>query len=566
MEKLVECVPNFSEGRDQNKIGEIVKQMSDVTGITVLDVDSGPDTNRTVVTIVGSPEAVGEAAFQGIKRASEVLDMSQHSGTHPRMGATDVCPFIPVSDVSIEECVKLSKLVGKRVGDDLGIPVFLYDKSAQKPDRVKLPTIRKGEYEGLGEKLKDDNWKPDYGPSKRHVKGGATVMGCRGFLIAYNINLNTKDHRLATDIAFELREAGRSKRTPNPNSKNLLDGEIVRNDDGSPVKVPGIFKDVKGIGWYVDIYNRAQISINFNNFKVSTIHDVFDAACLLASERGIRVTGSELVGLIPLEAMLMAGRHYLNKQNRSLGVPTADIVECAVQSLGLNDVTEFDPNVKIIDYAVQSEDRPLMNLVGKEFIEELSTNSPAPGGGSVSALAGALGAALSSMVAALSHEKKELLDLKPEMDEIGIEAQNLKDRLSFLVDEDTNAFNKVMDANRLSATNDKEQSAKNQAIEIANKYAIEIPMETAKKCFRVIELANTLVEKGNPNSVSDAGVAAEVALAGVSGACMNVLINLTSVEDESYCDDMKNKVEDIMEKAESLQKVVFEKTMNIIND
>ena len=566
MEKLVECVPNFSEGRDQNKIGEIVKQMSDVTGITVLDVDSGPDTNRTVVTIVGSPEAVGEAAFQGIKRASEVLDMSQHSGTHPRMGATDVCPFIPVSDVSIEECVKLSKLVGKRVGDDLGIPVFLYDKSAQKPDRVKLPTIRKGEYEGLGEKLKDDNWKPDYGPSKRHVKGGATVMGCRGFLIAYNINLNTKDHRLATDIAFELREAGRSKRTPNPNSKNLLDGEIVRNDDGSPVKVPGMFKDVKGIGWYVDIYNRAQISINFNNFKVSTIHDVFDAACILANERGIRVTGSELVGLIPLEAMLMAGRHYLNKQNRSLGIPTADIVECAVQSLGLNDVTEFDPNVKIIDYAVQSEDRPLMNLVGKEFIEELSTNSPAPGGGSVSALAGALGAALSSMVAALSHEKKELLDLKPEMNEIGIEAQNLKDRLSFLVDEDTNAFNKVMDANRLSATNDKEQSAKNQAIEIANKYAIEIPLETAKKCLRVIELADTLVKKGNPNSVSDAGVAAEVALAGVSGACMNVLINLTSVEDETYCDDMRNKVEDIMEKAESMQKFVFEKTMNIIND
>ena len=566
MKKLVECVPNFSEGRDQNKIGDIVKQMSDVPGITVLDVDPGPDTNRTVVTIVGSPEAVGESAFQGIKRASEVLDMSQHSGTHPRMGATDVCPFIPVSDVTIEECVELSKQVGNRVGDELGIPVFLYEKSAQKDNRVKLPDIRKGEYEGLAEKLTDSNWKPDFGPAKLHIKAGATVMGCREFLIAYNINLNTKDHRLATDIAFELREAGRSKRTPNPNSKNLLDGEIVRNEDGSPVKVPGMFKDVKGIGWYVDIYNRAQISINFNNFKVSTIHDVFDAACILANERGIRVTGSELVGLIPLEAMLMAGRHYLNKQNRSLGVPTADIVECAVQSLGLNDVTEFDPNVKIIDYAVQSEERPLMILVGKEFVEELSTNSPAPGGGSVSALVGALGAALSSMVAALSHEKKELLDLKPEMNEIGIEAQKLKDRLSFLVDEDTIAFNKVMDSNRLSATNDEEQSAKNQAIEIANKYAIEIPMETAKKCFRVIELADTLVEKGNPNSVSDAGVAAEVALAGVSGACMNVLINLASIDDESYCDDMKDKVEDIMEKAESLQKVVFEKTMNIIND
>jgi glutamate formiminotransferase/formiminotetrahydrofolate cyclodeaminase len=565
MKKLVECVPNFSEGRDKVKIDDIVKQMSNVQGITVLDVDPGPDTNRTVVTIVGSPESVSEAAFLGIKRASEILDMSQHSGTHPRMGATDVCPFIPVSAVTIEECISLSKQVGKRVGDELGIPIYLYEKSAQKPDREKLPTIRKGEYEGFAEKLKDENWKPDFGPAELHIKAGATVMGCREFLIAYNINLNTKDHRLATDIAFELREAGRSKRTPNPNSKNLLDGEIVRNEDGSPVKIPGMFKDVKGIGWYVDMFNRAQISINFNNYKVSTIHDVFDAACQLAEERGIRVTGSELVGLIPLEAMLMAGKHYLKKQNRSLGVPTADIVECAVQSLGLNDVTSFHPEEKIIDYAVESDQRSLMALTGTGFVEELSTNSPAPGGGSVSALAGALGAALSSMVAALTHEKKEMLDSKPEMDKIGVEAQALKDRLTFLVDEDTTAFNKVMEANRLSATTDDEKSVKDLAVDVANKYAIEIPMETAEKCFRVIELSNILVEKGNPNSVSDAGVAAEVALAGVSGACMNVLINLPGVEDDDYCGDMRNRVEKIMEKAESLQKIVFEKTMNIIN-
>ena len=565
MKKLIECVPNFSEGRDQNKIDNIVKQIADVPGITVLDVDPGPDTNRTVVTIVGSPEAVGEAAFQGIKRASEVLDMSQHSGTHPRMGATDVCPFIPISGVTDEECIKLSKQVGKRVGDELGIPVYLYEKSAQKPDRIKLPTIRKGEYEGLAEKLKDANWKPDFGPADLHIKGGATVMGCREFLIAYNINLNTKDHRLATDIAFELREAGRSARTLNPKSKNLLDGEIVRQENGKPVKVPGMFKDVKGIGWYVDIYNRAQISINFNNYKVSTLHDVFDAACKLAGERGVRVTGSELVGLIPLEAMLMAGKHYLKKQNRSLGVPTADIVECAVQSLGLNDVTSFHPEEKIIDYAVESDQRSLMALTGTGFVEELSTNSPAPGGGSVSALAGALGAALSSMVAALTHEKKEMLDSKPEMDRIGVEAQALKDRLTFLVDEDTTAFNKVMEANRLSATTDDEKSVKDLAVDVANKYAIEIPMETAEKCFRVIVLSNILVEKGNPNSVSDAGVAAEVALAGVSGACMNVLINLPGVEDDDYCGDMRNRVEKIMEKAESLQKIVFEKTMNIIN-
>lgn len=565
MKKLVECVPNFSEGRDKVKIDDIVKQMSNVQGITVLDVDPGPDTNRTVVTIVGSPESVSEAAFLGIKRASEILDMSQHSGTHPRMGATDVCPFIPVSAVTIEECISLSKQVGKRVGDELGIPIYLYEKSAQKPDREKLPTIRKGEYEGFAEKLKDENWKPDFGPAELHIKAGATVMGCREFLIAYNINLNTKDHRLATDIAFELREAGRSKRTPNPNSKNLLDGEIVRNEDGSPVKIPGMFKDVKGIGWYVDMFNRAQISINFNNYKVSTIHDVFDAACQLAEERGIRVTGSELVGLIPLEAMLMAGKHYLKKQNRSLGVPTADIVECAVQSLGLNDVTSFHPEEKIIDYAVESDQRSLMALTGTGFVEELSANSPAPGGGSVSALAGALGAALSSMVAALTHEKKEMLDSKPEMDRIGVEAQALKDRLTFLVDEDTTAFNKVMEANRLSATTDDEKSVKDLAVDVANKYAIEIPMETAEKCFRVIELSNILVEKGNPNSVSDAGVAAEVALAGVSGACMNVLINLPGVEDDDYCGDMRNRVEKIMEKAESLQKIVFEKTMNIIN-
>ncbi|MDP6611813.1 MAG: glutamate formimidoyltransferase [Candidatus Marinimicrobia bacterium] len=563
--KLVECVPNFSEGRDAAKIKTITDAIAAVDGITLLDVDPGADTNRTVVTFVGEPKAVSEAAFLGIKTAAEVIDMSQQTGTHPRMGATDVCPFIPVSDVTDDECIELSKQVGQRVGDLLGIPVYLYEKSAQSKVRVKLPDIRKGEYEGLVEKLKDPNWKPDFGPAKLHVKAGATVMGCREFLIAYNINLNTKDHRLATDIAFELREAGRSKRTPNPNSKNLLDGEIVRNDDGSSVKVPGMFKDVKGIGWYVDAFNRAQISINFNNYKVSTIHDVYDAACKLADERGIRVTGSELVGLIPLEAILMAGKHYLKKQNRSIGVPVADIVECAVQSLGLNDVTEFNPAEKIIDYAVQSGNRPLMSLVGKNFVEELSTNSPAPGGGSVSALAGSLGAALSSMVAALTHEKKEMLDSKPMMDEIGAEAQALKDRLAFLVDEDSHAFNKVLDANRMSAATDEEQAAKAAAVEAANKYAIDIPFETAEKCYRVMELAEVLVEKGNPNSVSDAGVAAAVALAGVRGATMNVLINLPGVDDKSYCDEKRNAVNEIIQKAEAKHSAVFEKTIGVIN-
>ena len=562
----MECVPNFSEGKNAAKIDDIVSQMASVSGVTVLDVDPGADTNRTVVTMVGTPEAIGKGAFRGIKRASEILDMNHHNGTHPRMGATDVCPFIPVSGVSDEECIELSKQVGKRVGDELGIPVYLYEKSARKPDRVKLPNIRIGEYEGLAKKLKDDNWKPDFGPAKFHVKAGATVMGCREFLIAYNINLNTKDHRLATDIAFELREAGRSKRIPNPKSKNLLDGEIVRHDDGKPVKIPGMFKDVKAIGWYVDIFNRAQISINFNNYKVSTIHDVFDEACRLADERGVRVTGSELVGLIPLEAMLMAGKHYLKKQNRSLGVPVKDIVECAFQSLGLNDVTKFDPSEKIIDYAVKKEDRPLKSLVETEFVEELSTNSPAPGGGSVSALAGSLGAALSSMVAALTHEKKEMLDIKPEMNEIGVEAQELKDRLAFLVDEDTEAFNQVMEANRLPANDEKEKKVKEKAVDTANKYAIDIPMETAEKCFRVIELTNTLVEKGNPNSVSDAGVSAEIALAGVRGGGMNVLINLNGIDDQEYCSKKRTAVKTLIKKAESLHQTVFNKTMKRIDD
>ena len=564
MKKLIECVPNFSEGRDTEKINIILDHIRQVEQVTVLDVDPGKDTNRTVVTLVGPPEAIAEAAFQGIKIASEVLDMSKHSGTHPRMGATDVCPFIPINGVSEEECVELSKQVGKRVGEELSIPIYLYERSAQNPKRKKLPDIRKGEYEGLTDKLADPEWKPDYGPTKLHVKGGATVIGCRDFLIAYNINLNTRDHRLATDIAFELREAGRSKRIPNPNSKNLLDGEIVRHEDGKPVKVPGIFKEIKAIGWYVDSFKRAQISINFNNYKISTIHNVFDEACRLASERGIRVTGSELVGLIPLEALLMAGTYYLKKQNRSIGVPVNDIIECAIQSLGLNDVAPFIINEKIIDYAVDNGDQKEQTMIDTKFLNELSTNSPAPGGGSVAALAGSLGAALSSMVAALTHEKKEMLDSKPLMDKIGVEAQQLKDRLAVLVEEDTQAFNKVMEANRLPATTDEEKDIKKESLDSANKYAIQIPLETAQKCLRVIELSEELVTNGNPNSVSDAGVAAEVALAGLRGACMNVMINLLEIDDTSYCEALQNEVDSLIKNGESIHKKVFEKTVSII--
>ena len=563
--KLIECVPNFSEGKDLAKIKAITDAIESVDGITLLDVDPGADTNRTVVTFVGNPDAVSEAAYLGIKMAAEVIDMSKHKGAHPRMGATDVCPFIPISNVSNEECIDLSKEIGQRVGEELSIPVYLYEHSAQTPERKSLPDIREGEYEGLAEKLKDIKWKPDFGPAKFNVAAGATVMGMRDFLIAYNINLNTKDHRLATDIAFEIRESGRSKRKPDPDSPNLLDGEIIRNSDGSPVKVPGMFKEVKCVGWYIDTFKRAQISINFNNYKVSSIHDVYDAACKLADERGIRVTGSELVGLIPLEAILMAGRHYLAKQRRTVGVPEEDIIQAAVQSLGLNDVTPFIAEEKIIEYAVKESDDELMSMSAQGFVNELSTNSPAPGGGSVSALAGSLGAALSSMVAALTHEKKGFIALKPEMDKIGVEAQTIKDRLSFLVDEDTNAFNNVMEANRMPASNDDEAKVKDRAIRKANEYAIDVPYEVANLCKRVIELADILVEKGNPNSVSDAGVAGEVALAGLRGASMNVLINLPSIDDEEYRSEKRKEVDGLIQAAEALHKIVYKKTLNIIN-
>jgi len=564
MKQLVECVPNFSEGRDLDKIKQITDAIEAVDGITLLDVDPGKDTNRTVVTFVGSVASVEEAAFQGIAKATEVIDMASHSGAHARMGATDVCPFIPVSGVTVKDCVDLSHRVAKRVGDELKIPVYLYEDSAQKDDRKSLPVVRTGEYEGLAKKLKDPHWKPDYGPAKFNAKSGATVMGSREFLIAYNINLNTKDQRLATDIAFELREKGRSKRIPNPESPNLLDGEIVRDEKGKAVKIPGLFKDVKGVGWYMDEFKRAQISINFNNYKKSTIHDVFDKACELAVERGIRVTGSELVGLIPKEALLMAGRHYLKKQRRTTAAPEADIIECAVQSLGLNDLYPFIPEEKIVEFAVGQKPGDLIGMTSINFVDELSSNSPAPGGGSVAALAGSLSAALVSMVAALSYEKKGLEELKNDMDSMGNNAQMIKDRLAFLVDEDTKAFNGVMVANRLPGNTDKEKSTKKIAVLKANKYAIDIPMETAELALSILELASNLVKKGSPNSVSDVGVAGEMALAAVRGGCMNVLINLPNVKDKRFRDRKKVRVDELMTDANKLERKIFRHTIKLI--
>ena len=562
--RLIECIPNFSEGHDLNKIKLITNAIESVDGITLLDVDPGSDTNRTVVTFVGSPEVISEGAFQGIKTASELIDMSKHKGTHPRMGATDVCPLVPVSNVTQQECIEISKLLAKRVGNELNIPVYLYEQSAQILERKNLSFIREGEYEGLSKKIIKSKWKPDFGPSEFNSKSGATVIGARDFLIAYNINLNTKDERLATDIAFELRESGRSKRIPNPDSPNLLDGEIVRTKEGKPIKVPGLFKDLKGVGWFLPELKRAQISLNFNNFNESTLHDVFDKACELAQDRGTRVTGSELVGLVPMEAMLMAGRHYLKKQRYTTGIPLSDIIEVAIQSLGLNDIVPFKSKEKIIENAVKTSSKKLISLKTDDFIDELSINSPAPGGGSVSALVGSLGAALISMVSALNHEKKENIKIKPQMEKIGVEAQEIKDRLSFLVDEDTNAFNKLMQANRLPSDNKSQKKEKLHAIQEANEYAIEIPLEVVSHCLKIIELSEKLIDNGSSSLVSDAGVSAEVALAGARGASMNVLINLLNICDDNYCKEKRELVQKLIIDSEKKWKIVFDKTMNKI--
>ena len=564
VDKIVECVPNFSEGNDLEKIRAITDAAEEVDGVTLLDVDPGADTNRTVVTIVGSPEAVKESAFQAIAKAAEVIDMRTHEGTHARMGATDVCPFVPVSGVTMDDCVEYAKEVGEKVANELAIPVYLYEHAAATPERQNLAIVRAGEYEGLEEKLKDPNWKPDFGDPEFNARSGATIMGAREFLIAYNINLNTKDGRWATDIAFELREKGRSKRNPNPISKNLLDGEIVRDEKGKAVKVLGMFKDVKAVGWYVDTYSRAQISINFTNYKVSSIHEVYDAACRLAEERGLRVTGSELVGLIPLDALLMAGRHYLQKQGRTSGVPVSELVEIAVQSLGLNDVAPFVAQEKIIEYAVRNDKGGLISMTVKDFVEELSTDSPAPGGGSVSALLGSLAAALASMVAALTHGKKGMEEKKSQMENVGIKAQELKDRLSTLVDADTEVFNELMAAMRLPKKTDEQKTARHTAVQEATKAATKIPLEIAKLCSEVLDLADVVAREGLAASVSDAGVAAESALAGLRGARLNVLINLADIEDEKFKKGVTDEVNDMERSAAELKRKVITQVEKVI--
>ncbi|HSA95065.1 MAG TPA: glutamate formimidoyltransferase [Acidobacteriota bacterium] len=524
--KLVECVPNFSEGRDRDKIGAITREIEAVPGVKLLDVDPGASTNRTVVTFIGAPEAVKEAAFRAIAKAAEVIDMRSHKGAHSRIGATDVCPFVPVSGVTMDDCVRLAQELGARVAAELAIPVYLYEAAARKPERRNLAVIRAGEYEGLPEKLKDPRWAPDFGKPVFNAKSGATVIGAREFLIAYNINLNTRDRKLAHEIALSLRESGRAKRDKG--------GNLVKDARGNTVKLPGRFKEVKSVGWYVEDYGIAQISVNFTNYKVTPVHVVFDEARRLAGKLGLRVTGSELVGLIPKEALLMAGRYYLEKQGKSPGVPAEELVRVAVRSLGLSDVVPFDPEKKIIESQFRDAGAALVGMTLRAFADELSMDSPAPGGGSVAALCGALSAALAAMVANLTVGKKEYEAARVDMVATAVRAQALKDALLEAVDRDTTAFNKVMDAFRLPKTTSEQAVEKDRAVEAANKEATLVPFEVLEKSVEAVRLAKVAAAKGNKNSVSDAGVAGLAGQAAGEGAYYNVLINLAAIKDAAF--------------------------------
>ncbi|MDD3181024.1 MAG: glutamate formimidoyltransferase [Opitutaceae bacterium] len=515
--KIVECVPNFSEGRDQKVIEEITDQIMGVPGVKLLDVDPGADTNRTVVTFVGSPEGVKEAAYRAIKRASELIDMSKHRGAHPRIGATDVCPFIPVSGVTMDDCVRIAQEVGERVGKELGIPIYLYEHAASRPERRNLAEVRSGEYEGLAGRLKDPNWKPDYGPSSFNAKTGATVVGARDFLIAYNVNLNTKDRNLAHEIALNIRETGRTK----------------KDKRGNAIKVPGKCQALKAVGWYLEQYGQAQVSINLVNYTVTPPHVAFEAVNEEAAKLGLRVTGSQLIGLIPLEPLLAAGRFYLRKQGKSTGVPESELVDVAIQSLGLDQLGEFDPSKKVIEYQFTPQGS-LMSLATKRFVDEVSSDSSAPGGGSVAALSGALGAALAAMVANLTVGKKGYEAHFEKMDELARRSQVLKDKLCQSVDEDTRAFNALLEAMRLPKKTPAQSAAREAAIQEGYKKATQIPLETAAMCLAALELALDAAKYGNNNSISDAGVAGLCAWAGAEGALFNSEINIRDIKDESF--------------------------------
>src|SRR4029077_16119684 len=547
MQKLIECVPNFSEGRDMDVIRQITAAIESVEGVSLLDVDPGASTNRTVVTFVGSPKAAVEAAFRGIQKAAELIDMRQHKGAHPRMGATDVCPFVPISNVSWEEAIACANELGKRVEDELNIPVYLYEKAAKDKSRANLAIIRAAEYEGFFDKIKDPAWKPDFGPSVFNEKTGATAIGARAFLIAYNVNLNTKAVRRAMSVAFDVRENGRIKTEDGtPSGKPVLDGS------GEPVRIPGMLKHVKAIGWYVEEYGIAQVSMNLTNIEETPLHAAFDACSEAASKRGLRVTGSEVVGMLPKKCLVEAGKYFLRKQQWSEGASEEDLIDIAVRSMGLSELKPLDPKEKIIELKMESSSKKsLLKLNLRQFCNETLSDSPAPGGGSVAALMGALGVSLGGMVANLSAGKRGWDDRIKYFSDWAVKAQQLKDELLFLVDEDTAAFNKVMDAFSLPKDSAEEKAARSEAIQLATTYAAEVPLRVMETTFKSYQLLSEMAEKGNPASISDVGVGLLAVRACVEGAAMNVRINLLGLKDEKSKSTLLKKVEQISAQSES---------------
>ena len=553
MNKLIECVPNFSEGNDLNIIKQITDAIESVEGIKLLNVDPGKATNRTVVTFVGEPNAVVEAAFRGIKVAGKLIDMRKHKGEHPRMGATDVCPLIPIAGISMEETAEFARMLGKKVGEELNIPVYLYEAAASKLERKNLATIRAGEYEGLAKKLSDSNWKPDFGEAIFNEQSGSTVIGARDFLVAYNVNLNTKSVKKANSIAFDVRENGRVKRLGDP-----INGEIVKDEKGNEVRIPGTLKSVKAIGWFIEEYDVAQISMNLTNVSITSVHKAFDEVCEKANERGIRVTGSELVGLIPLKSLTDAGIYFLKKQGRSAGVSEKELIHIAVKSLGLDDLGVFEPDKKIIEYVMKAKSKNLVDMKLKDFADETASESPAPGGGSISAYVGTLGISLATMVANLSATKKGWESEWEEFSDWALKGQSLKDQLLKCVDEDTQAFNQIMNAFSYPKNSDDEKKIRTQAIQSATKLAIEVPFKVMKLAFESMLIIKEMADKGNPNSASDAGVGALCARTAVLGAFLNVKINLSGFKDADYSASVLNEAKEIAQKTESLEKLILE--------
>ena len=549
MTQLIECVPNFSEGNDLGIINQITAEIEATEGVKLLNVDPGKATNRTVVTFVGTPNAVVEAAFKAIKKAGELIDMRKHKGEHPRMGATDVCPFIPISNISMEETAQYAQQLAQKVGSELNLPVYLYEEAQADKKRSNLSVIRAGEYEGFFKKIKDPNWKPDFGPNEFDALRGATVIGARDFLVAYNVNLNTTSTRRANSIAFDVREAGRVKREGDP-----ITGKIVTDEQGNPVSIPGTLKAVKAIGWYIEEYGIAQISMNLTNINITPVHVAFDEVCKKANERGIRVTGSEIVGLIPLKAMLDAGKYFLEKQQRSTGVSEKELIKIAVKSMGLDELSPFNPNERIIEYLLNDQNSGrLINMSLSDFADETASESPAPGGGSISAYVGALGVSLGTMVANLSSHKKGWDAQWQFYSDWALKGQAIKKEMLKMVDEDTNAFNKIMLAFGLPKGNDEEKKVRSEAIQSATKLAIITPYKVMQLALESMELMKVMVEQGNPNSVTDAAVGALCARTAVIGAFMNVRINASGYHDKAFINDMISKGKEIQEKAIALE-------------